>query len=117
MSVADTTTKTAKHDWSRADAMTDDQVHAAAMKDPDARPMTDAEWDAAPKVPRSKIIRRALRLTQEEFAARFRIPLGTLRDWEQGRAEPDQTARAYLRAIAGDASAVFRALNTGPMPD
>ena len=26
---------------------------------------------------------------QEEFAARFRIPLGTLRDWEQGRSEPD----------------------------
>jgi len=29
-----------------------------------------------------------LQLTQEEFAPRYHIPLGTLRDWEQGRAEP-----------------------------
>jgi putative transcriptional regulator len=117
MNDASTTTKTAKtgkFDWSRVDAMTDEEVHAAAMSDPDARPMTDAEWNAAPKVPRAKIIRHALGLTQEEFAARFHIPLGTLRDWEQGAAQPDQTARAYLRAIAGDAAAVQRALQSGP---
>jgi len=42
-----------------------------------------------PVIPRVKIIRRALHLTQEEFAERYHIPLGTLRDWEQGRAEPD----------------------------
>lgn len=95
-----------KTDWQHLRDMTDEEVQAAAMKDPDARPMTDAEWDAAPKVPRAKIIRRALGLTQEEFAAKFQIPLGTLRDWEQGAAQPDQAARAYLRAIAGDAEAV-----------
>jgi hypothetical protein len=39
------------------------------------------------------MLRRALRLTQEEFAARYQIPLGTLRDWEQQRAEPDRPAR------------------------
>ena len=114
MNDADTTMKTTKFDWNRADAMTDEQVHAATLKDPDARPMTDAEWDAAPKVPRAKTLRRALGLTQEEFAARFQIPLGTLRDWEQGKSEPDQSARAYLRAIAGDAAAVERALQAGP---
>jgi len=114
MSDADTTTKTAKFDWSRADAMTDEEVRAAAIKDPDSRPMTDAEWDAAPRVPGVKTLRRALGLTQEEFSARFRIPLGTLRDWEQGKAEPDQSARAYLRAIAGDAAAVQRALEAAP---
>jgi putative transcriptional regulator len=62
------------------------------------------------RVSRAKTLRRALGLTQEEFAVRFQIPLGTLRDWEQGRAEPDQTARAYLKAIAGDPEAVQRAL-------
>ena len=110
MSGADTTTKT-RHDWSRADAMTDEQVHAAAMADPDARPMTDEEFARARKVPRLKIIRRALGLTQEEFAARYLIPLGTLRDWEQGAKQPDQAARAYLRAIAGDPVGVQRALH------
>jgi putative transcriptional regulator len=94
--------------------MTDAEVHAAAMADPDARPMTDEEWKAARKVPRAKTLRRALGLTQEEFATRFQIPLGTLRDWEQGKAEPDQAARAYLKVIAVDPSAVQRALQATP---
>ena len=64
------------------------------------------------RVPRVKTLRRALRLTQEEFAARYQIPLGTLRDWEQQRAEPDQPARAYLKAIAGDPEGVHRALQS-----
>ena len=114
MNDADTTTGTAKFDWSRADAMTDAEVHAAAMKDPDARPMTDEEFARARPVPRVKTLRRALGLTQEEFAARFRIPLGTLRDWEQGRTEPDQPARAYLKVIAFDPAAVQRALEYVP---
>jgi len=62
------------------------------------------------RVPRVKVMRRALKLTQEEFAARFRIPLGTLRDWEQGKTEPDQAARAYLRVIARNPKAVPEAL-------
>jgi putative transcriptional regulator len=114
MNDADTTTKTEKHDWTRFDAMTDAEVHAAAMKDPDARPMTDEEFARAKRVPRAKTLRRALGLTQEEFAARFHIPLGTLRDWEQGRSEPDQPARAYLKVIAVDAQAVQRALEWTP---
>jgi putative transcriptional regulator len=106
----DTTMKT-KHDWGRIDAMTDEEVHTRAMNDPDARPLSDEEFARARRVPRAKTLRRALGLTQEEFATRFQIPLGTLRDWEQGRAEPDQPARAYLRAIAGDPAAVQRALH------
>jgi len=61
-------------------------------------------------VPRVKTLRRALALTQEEFAARYHIPLGTLRDWEQGRSEPDQPAKAYLTVIARDPEGVERAL-------
>jgi putative transcriptional regulator len=94
--------------------MTDEEISAAAAADPDARPMSEAELRAARRIPRVKTLRRVLGLTQEEFANRFHIPLGTLRDWEQGRTEPDQPARAYLRAIAGDADAVSRALENGP---
>jgi putative transcriptional regulator len=61
-----------------------------------------------------KALRRALGLTQEEFAARYRIPLGTLRDWEQGRTEPDQPSRAYIRVIASDPDWVSRALDSAP---
>ena len=110
MNDSDTTMKT-KHDWSRADAMSDAQVHEAAMADPDAQPLTDADMARMRPVPRLKIIRRALGLTQEEFAVRYQIPLGTLRDWEQGAKQPDQAARSYLRAIAGDPAGMHRALH------
>src|SRR5258708_1106975 len=89
-------------------AMTEAEVEAAAAADPDARPMTAEELRSARRVTRVKTLRRALRLTQEEFAARYHIPLRTLRDWEQGRREPDQPARAYLRVIAGDPQRVSR---------
>ena len=46
--------------------------------------------------------------SQEEFAARYHIPIGTLRDWEQGRTDPDQPARAYLKVIARDPEHVHR---------
>lgn len=91
---------------------TPEAVEAAALRDPDAQPLTDADVARLRPVPRAKTLRRALGLTQEEFATRFQIPLGTLRDWEQGRAEPDQPARAYLKAIAGDPEAIQRALQS-----
>ncbi len=94
--------------------MTEAEVSAAADADPDARPMTPEERRKAPRVSRVKILRRALMLTQEEFAARYQVPIGTLRDWEQGRAEPDQPARAYLRVIAQDPEGVYRLLNSAP---
>jgi putative transcriptional regulator len=90
--------------------MTEAEIVAAAEADPDARPMTPERRRSARRVPRTKTLRRALDLTQEEFSARYHIPLGTLRDWEQGRCEPDQPARAYLTVIARDPDGVRRAL-------
>ena len=68
----------------------------------------------AAALPRAKTLRRALGLRQEEFAGRYHIPIGTLRDWEQGRSEPDQPARAYLTVIARDPEGVRRALEAKP---
>jgi len=53
-----------------------------------------------------KRLREGLGLTQEAFAAAYRIPVGTLRDWEQRRKNPDATARAYLTVIARNPEAV-----------
>jgi len=92
--------------------MTSEDVEKAALADPDAQPVTAADFRRMKRTPRAKIIRRALDLTQEEFATRYRIPLGTLRDWEQGRAEPDQPTRAYLTLIARDPDHVSRILNS-----
>ena len=90
--------------------MTEAQIMAAASTDPDAQPYTAEQLKNARRSPRVAVIRRALQLTQAQFAARYAIPLGTIRGWEQGVTEPDATAKAYLRAIAGDAQGVARAL-------
>ncbi len=90
--------------------MTRSAVTRAAQTDADARPLTAADLKRMKRTPQAKIIRRALGVTQQEFAARYHIPLGTLRDWEQGRAKPDQTARSYLTVIARDPDGVQQAL-------
>jgi putative transcriptional regulator len=109
-------TAAAKHDWSRLDAMTQAEKHAAALSDPDNRPLSEEDMKRMKRTPRAKIIRRALGLSQEDFATRYHIPIGTLRDWEQGRVEPDQAARAYLTVIAREPEAVRKALSLPPRP-
>ncbi len=94
--------------------MSPEAVERAARADRDALPLTDSDLKRMKRTPRAKIIRRALELTQEEFAARYHIPLGTLRDWEQGRAVPDQATQAYLTLIARDPGHVNRILNPAP---
>jgi putative transcriptional regulator len=95
--------------------MSSEEIEKAALADPDAQPLTDADFARMKRIPRAKIIRRALHLTQEEFAERYHIPLGTLRDWEQGRSEPDQPTRAYLTLIARDPQLVHSLLNASPL--
>jgi putative transcriptional regulator len=51
------------------------------------------------KMPDVKAIRRSLRMSQHRFAVAYRIPLSTLKNWEQGRRAPDAPAAAYLLAI------------------
>lgn len=97
-------------DWSRLDAMTDAEKLAAARSDPDAQPLSDAQLKRMRRVPFAKHVRWTVGLSQEEFAKVFGIPIGTLRDWEQGRFEPDQAARSYLKVIARNPKAVRRAL-------
>jgi putative transcriptional regulator len=57
-------------------------------------------------------IRAKLGLSQSAFSARFGIPVGTIRDWEQGRKKPEATARTLLLVIKSDPAAVDRALRT-----
>ena len=96
--------------------MTQKQIEAAANSDPDNRPLSRADLARMKRTPQVKIIRRALGISQEDFASRYHIPIGTLRDWEQGRAAPDQAARAYLTVIARDPEAVRKAFDLGYRP-
>lgn len=92
----------AKTDWTAVDAISDAEIEAQIA----------ADSNVAPEIlpVDVKAIRAATGLSQGKFAARFRIPVGTLRDWEQGRKQPDTTARAYLRVIARHPEMVARSL-------
>jgi putative transcriptional regulator len=98
-------------DWDAVNALTNEQVHAAALADPDAQPIPKGSDEELAKLGlirgvNVKRLREGLGLTQEAFAAAYRIPVGTLRDWEQRRKNPDATARAYLTVIARNPEAV-----------
>jgi putative transcriptional regulator len=63
-------------------------------------------------VPNPKEIRKRLNMTQQQFSQQFELPLGTLRDWEQGTREPDSAAKSYLRVIAKNPQEVIKALHS-----
>ena len=96
--------------WTKFDAMTDEQVHKAALSDPDAKPLTKRQLAKMRRPSPVKRLRWKLGLSQAEFAERFGIPIGTLRDWEQHRTEPDRAALSYLKVIEADADFVARAV-------
>ena len=93
-------------DWDRQHAMTDDEIDRQNAADPDAVPLTESDSIAL----RVQWVRSQTGLSQPAFAEKYDIPVGTLRDWEQGRARPDAAALAYLRVIEHEPEAVQRAL-------
>lgn len=102
-------------DWDAVNALTNEQVRNAALSDPEAQPLpagSDEELarQGLTRIVNVKKLRARLGLTQEAFATAYRIPVGTLRDWEQGRKFPDAPARAYLSVIDRDPARVARLL-------
>jgi putative transcriptional regulator len=104
--------KPPKTDWRAFDAMTDEERHQAALSDPDCQPATETQLARARRVPTVRALRKKLNMTQEQFAKRFHLPLGTVRDWEQGAHRPDKAAQVLLTVIAKDPDAVARALES-----
>jgi putative transcriptional regulator len=106
--------KPPKTDWRAFDAMSDEERHAAAVSDPDCPPVTEAQLARARRAPNVRALRQSMKLTQEQFAERFGLPLGTVRDWEQGAHRPDRAAQVLLTVIAKNPDAVIRALKEKP---
>ncbi len=98
----------------RLDAMTDAEVEAAAWADPDAHPLSGDVLDEFERVPDVKAIRQQLNLSQREFANQFHLSLSAIRDWEQGRFQPDQAARTLLKVIARIPDEIRKALVKHP---
>lgn len=55
-----------------------------------------------------KAVRSKTKLSQAQFARTFHLPVGTLRDWEQGRRQPDAPARVLLSLIKAEPETVER---------
>lgn len=73
----------------------------------------DASAKAMDRGQRARQIRQTrtkLGLSQVEFASRFRVPVGTLRDWEQARATPPDFAIAYVQVIGQHPDLVAKAV-------
>ena len=60
------------------------------------------------ETPDVRAIRRGLHMSQQRFSETYRIPLPTLRNWEQGRRAPDAPAVAYLQVIAREPKTILR---------
>jgi putative transcriptional regulator len=90
--------------------MTDEEVVAAALADPDAQPSSPEKLAKMHRVSRVKVLRQRLGMSQAEFSRAFHLPLNMLRDWEQHRCLPDAPARALLLAIERDPETMKRLL-------
>jgi putative transcriptional regulator len=75
----------------------------------DFPPLTKAELAKLRPVSLAKRVRWKLGLSQADFAKRYKIPLGTLRDWEQHQSVPDQAAMSYLAAIEAAPTTIAKA--------
>ena len=99
-----------RSNWAEFDTLGDAEIRKAALADPDAQPLTKKQLAKMRRVSPVKRLRWKLGLSQAEFSKRFQIPVGTLRDWEQHRTEPDRAALSYLKVIEADADFVARAV-------
>lgn len=92
------------------DALTPEQMDRNAIEDPDNPPLTEEELALVSAMSMVRRARQKTGLSQAKFAHRFRINPARLRDWEQGRFQPDSVALAYLKVIENEPEAVERAL-------
>jgi putative transcriptional regulator len=94
----------------RLDAMTEEEIEAIAASDPDNPPSTEEELARGVFARDVRLARKTLGLSQEAFAAALGLPVATLRNWEQGRFNPDPAARALVRLVKDDPARAVRVL-------
>ena len=98
----------------RLDALTDEQIPAAAERDPDNPPLTEAELARLGAARVAKTARQRAGLSQAKFAQAYRIKVARLRDLEQGRRTPDPVLVSLLTLIQDDPERAARLLQELP---
>jgi len=97
-------------DWEAFDALTNDQVRASAENDPDNPPLTKEFLSRMRRVPNARVVREGTGLSQSQFAAKYGLPLASLKDWEQGRRQPTSGVQTLMCVIQHEPDAVDRAM-------
>jgi putative transcriptional regulator len=95
----------------RLAAMSEEEIEANALSDPDNQPMTDEQLDRAVFAREIRRIRNRHNWSQSQLAQMLQISTGTLQGWEQGRRQPDAIAKAFLKVVDREPEAVARALS------
>jgi putative transcriptional regulator len=90
-------------DWSKVDAMSDQDIARQIASNRDAAP------DMAPEID-VRAIRLAAGMTQAQFAATYEFSIRTVQEWERGAKKPSGPARTLLRAIKADPEGLRKAL-------
>ena len=67
-------------DWTRLEAMSEEEIEANALADLDNPPLTDDELARMRPVPNAEEIRERLSLTREQIATSLHVPIGTGRE-------------------------------------
>lgn len=94
-------------DRARIAATTEEDVRRQQLEDGEE---PDATVDPRAWQPNVASLRRRLRLTQADFALAIRVPVATVRNWEQHRFEPDPAARSLLWILDREPEMALRAL-------
>lgn len=94
----------------RIKAMTEEEIERLAESDLENPPPTDAQLDRGVFGRKVRLTRQSLAMTQEEFAAALKLPVATLRNWEQGRVDPDPAARSLVAIVAANPRLALAAL-------
>jgi putative transcriptional regulator len=95
-----------KVDRAKVDATTEEDIRRHMIEDgedPGAEPRFEP-------VVLARNVRKKLGMTQAEFAALLRVPVATLRNWEQNRFVMEPAARTLLNLIDREPEAALRAL-------
>lgn len=101
-----------QEDRARLESMTEEEIHAAALSDPDAQPLTEEQLARMHGSIDPRAVRERLNLTRQEFAETFHLSLRAIENWEQGRSLPDRAARILLKVIGHNPQAVKEALES-----
>lgn len=96
-------------DFAKLDATTEEDIRRHMVEDGE-EPDSPFAGFTVRGVPAPAAIRKRLGLSQESFAKALRIPIHTLRNWEQGRTVPDPSAQTLLRLVSADPDHAFKVL-------